>query len=111
MLTIQEVGTEILGNTPKKFYIFGGTEYGIKCKYIDIMKEHYGKFKECQSVNEIIKLMSTRHFIPLEPTLYIIRYDEEFLSSLSDDTEKQIDKLNIVGTVVCIYELDKHVVK
>lgn len=111
MLTIQEVGTEILGNTPKKFYVFGGTEYGIKCKYIDILKSHYGKFKECQSVNEIIKLMSTRHFIPLEPTLYIIRYDDEFLSSLSDDTEKIIDKLNIIGTIVCIYELDKHVIK
>ena len=44
MLSIQDVGTEILNNNPGKFYIFGGTEYGIKCKYFDIIMTHYGKF-------------------------------------------------------------------
>ena len=32
MLTIQDVGTEVLGNNPRNFYIFGGTEYGIDVK-------------------------------------------------------------------------------
>lgn len=111
MLTIQEVGTEILGNTPRKFYVFGGSEYGIKCKYLDILKEHYGKYEEHQSVDDVLKIMSTMHIIPLEPMLYIVRYDESFVSSLSDQTEKQIDSANIIGTVVCIYESDKHMTK
>jgi len=111
MLTIQDVGTEILGNTPRKFYVFGGSEYGIKCKYLDILKEHYGKYEEYQSVNDVLKIMSTMHIIPLEPMLYIVRYDESFVSNLSDQTEKQIDSANIIGTVVCIYESDKHMTK
>ena len=28
MRTIQEVGTEILNNEPKSFYVFSGSEYG-----------------------------------------------------------------------------------
>ena len=70
MLTIQDVGTEVLGNNPRNFYIFGGTEYGIKCKYISFMRNHYGNYAECQTVAEVIKLMTTHHFIPIEPTLY-----------------------------------------
>ena len=37
MLSIQEVGLSILGDSPKKFYILGGSEYGIKDKYIEIL--------------------------------------------------------------------------
>lgn len=111
MLTIQDVGTEILNNNPRKFYIFGGTEYGIKCKYIDIMKTHYGRFEERQNVSQILDSMSVYHFIPLEPTLYIVRYDEEFVSNASEQLAKKIDETNIIGTIVCIYESDKHVSK
>ena len=42
MRNIQDVGTEILQNTPKKFYIFVGEEYGIKMKYIEILSKHFG---------------------------------------------------------------------
>lgn len=111
MLTIQDVGTEVLCNNPRNFYIFGGTEYGIKRKYISFMRNHYGNYTECQAVAEVIKLMTTHHFIPLEPTLYVIRYDEDFVSDISDDYAKRIKSANIIGTIVCIYESDKQINK
>lgn len=111
MLTIQDVGTEILERRPRKFYIFGGSEYGIKRKYISILIDHYKNFKECQSVDDVLASMSTKHFIPLEPTLYIVRYDENFVSSASETTSDIIESANIIGTIICIYESDKHVNK
>ncbi len=104
MLTIQEVGTDILGNKPKKFYIFAGSEQGIKEKYISILEEHYGAKKESPSVSQILDMMSMKHFVPLKPTLYVIRYDEEFLASLSDGTKRKIESTDIVGTIVCLYD-------
>ena len=38
MLTIQDLGTSILNDNPNKFYIFGGNEYGIKERYLSILK-------------------------------------------------------------------------
>ena len=32
MLSIQDAGIQIFGESPQSFYIFGGTEYGIKQK-------------------------------------------------------------------------------
>ena len=37
MLTIQELGLSIMGDSPKNFYVLGGSEFGIKEKYIDIV--------------------------------------------------------------------------
>ena len=111
MLTIQEVGTEILGNTPRSLYVFVGPEYGIKKKYLSILKDHYGEAKECAAMSEIIQLMSTKHFIPLKPTLYVVRYDDDFVASLSDASAHKLLSLKIVGTVVCIYDSEKHATK
>ena len=111
MRTIQDVGTEILSNNPKNFYIFGGSEYGIKRKYLSILHDYYGSSQECRSLDELLNSMSVHHFIPLEPTLYIVRYDEEFVSNLSESINDRIKSINIVGTIVCIYESDKHVNK
>lgn len=111
MRTIQEVGTEILNNTPQKLYIFGGEEYGIKCKYISILKEHYSICEEMPTVNSVISIMSRKHFIPLQPKLYVVRYDEEFISNLNEVTASKLKSLNVIGTLVCIYESVKHVNK
>lgn len=111
MLSIQEVGTEILTNNPKNFYIFIGSEYGIKDRYLDILKSHYGEFIESETVSNVLNLMRTKRIIPLKPTLYIVRYDESFISSLSESTSKEISNTNIVGTIVCIYESSKHASK
>ena len=109
MLSVQEVGTQILTGNPGKFYVFLGEEYGVKEKYLDNLKNHYqGEFVEMSSVSEILSIMSRKQIIPLQPKLYIVRYDESYVSSLSDKSEPAIDGSNIVGTVVCIYEEAKH---
>ena len=111
-MQIQEAGKQILSGNPGKFYIFVGEEYGIKSKYISFLKDHYSKYpdsyKEVDSMMSLIDLMSTKHIIPLSPCLYIVRYDEDFIKNISESMNKKIKNLNIVGTIVCIYQSDKH---
>lgn len=104
MLSIQQLGLEILNHTPRKFYVFGGSEYGIKARYIDELAKYYGQKIECNTVSEIIATSKIKQIIPLGPALYVVRYDEEFGSNISADLAKQINNLNISGTVVCLYE-------
>ena len=111
MLSIQDVGKQILSHTPLSFYVMVGTEYGIKEKYIQILREHYGEIVESASVNDLINMMRTKHIIPLIPKLYVVRYDEAFVASLSDSTQSTIESTNIVGTIVCVYEMSKHSTK
>lgn len=111
MLSVQEVGTQILGGTPGKFYVLGGAEHGVKEKYIAILEQHYGNKIESPTVQELISMMSKKHIVPLQPTVYVVRYDESFVSSLSDATAKKIESTNIIGTIVCIYESPKHLTK
>lgn len=108
MRTIQDVGSEILTNNPSKFYVFCGHEFGIKEKYIRILENYYGLKEEYPSVKSVLDIMQKKHIIPLQPKLYVIRYDENFISSLDAQSEYTIKNLNIIGTVVCIYEDDKH---
>ena len=111
MLTIQEVGLEILQNHPRSFYIFGGSEFGIKQKYIDILTSHYGNYTEVSQVNDIIELMQSKRLIPLKPTVYVVRYDEKFLSGLTPVVASKLLNLKIIGTLVLIYEQDTHINK
>lgn len=108
MLSIQEAGKQILTGNPKGFYVFVGQEYGIKEKYIQSLVDHYKTCKEIDSVNDVLNMMQTKHIIPLSPAVYVIRYDEEFIQSLSDKTLKRIESINIIGTIICIYESSKH---
>lgn len=112
MRPIQDVGSEILTNNPRPFYIFGGTEYGIKCRYLSILQAYYhNEYVEINSVSDIINTMSTKHIIPLKPTLYVCRYDESFVSALNESLASKIKSLKIIGTVVCLYEAEKHITK
>lgn len=103
MKSLQQVGTEILTGHPTKLYIFTGVEYGIKSAYIKSLQQHYGELKELPQIADIVSLMSVKHLIPLKPCLYVVRYDEEFISTLSEITAAKLKALNIVGTLVCIY--------
>lgn len=111
MLTIQEVGTEILKGNPRKFYVMTGSEYGIKRMYIKHLRDHYKNYKEADSVESILSTMSTKHFVPLQPTVYVVRYDDSFVSTLNDKTSARIRNTNIIGTIVCLYESSKHTTK
>lgn len=108
MRSIQDVGREILSGSPAPFYIFVGCEYGIKYKYLQILKSHYGSYIECASVSEVLSSMKVKSLIPKPNMLYIVRYDEAFLSQLSSSTAKSLHELKIRGTIVCIYESQKH---
>lgn len=111
MRNIQDVGLEILNKQPKSFYVFLGPEYGIKCKYIDMISDVYGRKEESESVSDLLSMMSRKQIIPLKPACYIVRYDEQFIASLDAKTESIIQNTNIVGTIVCIYENSKHCAK
>lgn len=111
MLTIQEAGKQILTGNPGKFYVFVGEEYGIKNKYLEDLKTHYGDYKEVENISDLFNMFSHKSIIPLKPTLYIVRYDESFYSSLSDKTASKIEDMNIIGTIICIYQSKKHTSK
>ena len=111
MRNIQEVGLEILTNKPANFYVFVGPEYGIKMKYIETLKSFYGNLIEADSINSVLSAMKVKHIIPMKPSVYVVRYDEEFLSTLTDKTQANIQDCNIIGTVVCIYDQSKHATK
>lgn len=64
--------------------------------------------KEVEHLSDIIDLFSKKQLIPLEPTLYIVRYDESFVSSLDEKLANRVKSSKIVGTVVCIYSDPKH---
>ena len=111
MATIQEVGTAILSNKPGKLYVFGGEEYGLKCQYIKRMKDHYGSAVECESGEQVLNMFKGKRLIPLTPCVYIVRYDEKFLADMNDKTAAALEALNIIGTVVFIYQAEKDVQK
>lgn len=104
MLTIQEVGKEILTNNPRSFYVMLGPEYGVKSRYIETLKDYYGSLIEVDDVSSVLRLMTTKRLIPLQPSLYVVRYDQDFLSGLNDKSESEIRNCKICGTIVCIYE-------
>lgn len=109
MISIQDAGQQILTGHPLKFYAMVGSEYGVKSKYIDILRDHYeGRYLEADSVQGVLSTMRVKRIIPLEPTLYVIRYDEEFITSLDKETLSKINSTKIIGTIVCIYEQQKH---
>lgn len=105
MISIQDLGKQILSNQFKKFYIFLGQEYGVKQKYLDMMKTYYeGRQKEISSMKDFMSMMKVKQLVPLKPTLYIVRYDMDFVKSLGPATASQISNLNYSGTCVCMYE-------
>ena len=108
MRDIQSVGMEIFGGKPEKIYVFLGTDYGIKQRYIAKLKECYkGVFTELSCVDTLLNLFSTRRLIPPVPQLYVIRYDNDFTSGISDDMTKKLVDCKIIGTAVLVYEDNK----
>lgn len=107
MLSIQDAGKQVLTGNPGKFYVFAGDEYGVKSKYLDALKQHYKECVEADTVESIFSLMSIKHLIPLPPKLYIVRYDEEFIASITAATTDKIKSMKIIGTLVCVYESTK----
>lgn len=111
MITIQDLGLSIMSDSPKPFYVVGGSEYGVKDRYIDTLIKHYGRKEEHPSVSALIDFLSVRHLIPVPPALYVVRYDEAFVSAISAALAQKIKSLKFNGTIFCIYSDPKHVAK
>lgn len=111
MRTIQDLGQSILSQNPDPIYIIGGSEYGVKLKYIEHLQSLYGSKIESQGLTELVDMFSKHHIIPLKPSLYVVRYDSEFVSSLDNKLADKVKSAKIVGTVVCIYEDAKSLAK
>lgn len=113
MLSIQEVGNQVLTGNPKSFYIFIGEEYGIKEKYLDRLKTQYCESVEIDKVSDLFEIMNKKQIISLQPKLYISRYDEDFIKVLDKKSIEKIHKIEsrIVGTLICIFENSKHAAK
>lgn len=114
MLTIQELGLSIMGDSPNNFYILGGSEFGIKEKYIDILVSKVGPRIEHSNVVELVASMEKKQLIPIPPSVYVIRYDKTFLTKLSEknsDLASRINKCKINGCIVLIYESESDINK
>ena len=110
MISIQDLGISILSDSPKPLYFIGGDEYGVKQKYIAHLMQLYGEKVEYGRIADVATLMNSRHLIPLKPKLYIVRYDEVFVSQIQSlSTKLKPDK--IIGTLVCLYSDSKHIDK
>lgn len=111
MLTIQDLGLSIMGDTPKNFYILGGAEFGIKERYIDILTSKIGKRIEYSNMIELLASMEKKQMFPVPPSVYVIRYDKLFLSKLNAELAQRVNKCKINGCVVLIYESDSDINK
>ena len=92
-----------MSDSPKSLYIIGGSEYGVKDRYITTLTKHYGTKEEYPSMSALIDFLSVKHIIPAPPAVYVIRYDESFVSSVNAAMAQKIQKLKFKGTILCIY--------
>lgn len=111
MLTIQTVGSEIFKNAPRSFYVFGGPEYGVKMEYIAQLTKHYGKCIVSDTVDNVLSIMHSRHLVPIDPAVYLVKYDSVFISGLNESVAQSILATKMLGTLVCFYESDKDITK
>lgn len=114
MLSIQELGLSIMSDSPKNLYILGGSEFGIKEKYIDILTNKIGSKIEHSSAVDLIASMDRKQLIPIPPSVYVVRYDKTFLSKLSEKNGEFVQKIKnckINGCIVLIYENDSDINK
>lgn len=111
MLTIQDLGLSIMGDTPKNLYILGGSEYGIKDKYIDILCSKIGPQIQYPDFLSVLDLMTGFRIIPLQPQVYVIRYDKSFFSKLGPALVDKFNSLKIIGVIVLLYEDDADISK
>lgn len=104
MISIQTFGTEIAQSKPRSFYAFCGSEYGVKMKYLSIISGIYsGRKVEMDSVDKVLTMMSVKRILPLQPSLYIIRYDEAFMKD-ADKYVSRIQKAKIIGTITVLFD-------
>lgn len=111
MITIQEFGTSVMNKDLKSLYIMCGCEYGVKRRYIQMMSEIYGgRCTEYETLDSVLDLMKVKRIIPLQPSLYIVRYDDSILQS-GEKLAKKFSTVKIIGTIIVLFESDSATTK
>lgn len=115
MLSIQQAGVEILGNKPRSLYFLCGSEYGVKQKYIDHLKHLYSSCTYVDSISDLVKMFSRKSLVSSSNSLYVVRYDAEFVKSVDSAYAKRVLSLKVPGCLIAVYDdekqfhkLDKH---
>ena len=111
MRTIQEVGLEILQGQPASLYIMCGPEYGIKRKYIQALSERIGPISDGYTAASFIQRFSRKQMFTPPSSVYVIRYDEEFVAKLDNSTAAALTSLSFPGVCVMLYDSTKHEAK
>lgn len=107
MITIQQAGSEILTDKPGKLYFFLGSEFGVKRKYLDHLKQCIGNYVVSDTVEDLIKIFEKKQLIATPKSLYVCRYDSEFIKTLDQKQADRLLKCKYDGCLVCIYEDEK----
>lgn len=104
MITIQEFGTSVMNKDLKTLYIMCGCEYGVKHRYIQMISDIYnGRCIEYETLESVLDLMKVKRIIPLQPSLYIVRYDDSILQN-GEKLAKRVSSTKIIGTVIVLFE-------
>lgn len=112
MRNINEVSREILLDTPKSLYILAGSEFGVKQKYIDRLFQFYdNNCIEVDKFSYLIDRFTKKHLMDMKPCLYIVRYDDTFVSTLDDSLAKKVRSMDVSGTILLIYDNEKQSTK
>ena len=104
MLSIQQAGVEILGNNPRSLYFFCGSEYGIKQKYVSHLEQLYGRsVVSVDKLKDLLKSFERKSLVPTPDSVYVCRYDEEFVKEVDTAQAKRVLSYDVPGCVVCFY--------
>lgn len=107
MISIQQAGTEILGNNPRSVYFFCGPEYGVKQKYLSHLAHMYGSSTQVDTLKELFKSFERKSLVSSSSSLYVCRYDSEFVKKCDATEAKKVLSYKVNGCVVCIYDDEK----
>lgn len=107
MISIQQAGIEILGNNPGHLYYFCGEEYGVKQKYIEHLKSLYSEVVYVDSLGDLFRSFRKKSLVLSKSSLYICRYDTDFIRNLDSMVANNVNVSNINGCVVAVYDDEK----
>lgn len=107
MISIQQAGIEILGNNPGHLYYFCGEEYGVKQKYIEHLTTIYDEVVDVDSLGDLFRSFKRKSLVSSKNSLYVCRYDSDFVRNLSSSTVEDINVGSINGCVVAVYDDEK----
>lgn len=107
MLSIQQAGSEILGNQPRNLYFFCGKEYGVKKKYIEHLSTLYSSVVSVDGLGDLFRSFNRKSLVASKSCLYVCRYDDSFVRSIASSSDTLASKINSTDCVVAVFDDDK----